>query len=135
MKTTFDTDQALFQILNGSTALNSAISGRVYNGDRKDNSDQEDVTINTITLSQSSLPQKGTSNVNIHVPDSYVRIDGIMQYKANLARLEELTVIVLDELRSATINGFGFVIMKQSRVREEEIQQHYVNLRIEWSIH
>ena len=51
MKTTFDTDSILYNILLNSP-LKNAISGGFYLGeDRPDDSEEEDVVINNIVLS------------------------------------------------------------------------------------
>ena len=73
MKTTFDTDSILYNILLNSP-LKNAISGGFYLGeDRPDDSEEEDVVINSIVLSQDYHPQIGTSNVNIYAPDKKVK--------------------------------------------------------------
>lgn len=134
MKLTFETDTLLYQILKAAPEL-EVISGGVYAGDRPDNSDKEDVSINTITLSQDSVPQTGSSNVNIHVSDLNVQIAGRIQKKANTERLKSIAVIVLDVLRAARVDGLGFRVMNQTTFKEPDLDQHYVNLRIDWSIH
>ena len=76
MKTTFDTDSILFRLLNGSP-LKTEINGGIYCGDdRPENSELEDVCINSIDLTQDYLPQLGTSNVNIYVSDTTKKIAG-----------------------------------------------------------
>lgn len=104
-------------------------------GERPDGSVKEDIVVNTITLTQESLPQLGTSNVNIHVPDMDVKISGIPQKKANRPRLKALTTIVLSVLTSARVAGLKFRVTTQTTIAEPELSQHFVNLRIEWSIH
>lgn len=136
MKQTFDTDDILYGILIQATGLISAITGSVYSGgERPDGSKTEDIVINTITLTQNTLPQLGTSNVNIHVPDMDVKISGKPQKKANKAQLKALTTIVLNTLTSARVLGLKFRVTTQTTIKEPELSEHFVNLRIEWSIH
>lgn len=135
MKQTFDTDEILFGILNGSTAITSAITGGVYNGERPLNSLKEDVVVNTITLSQDSDPQIGTSNVNIHVPDKVVTIAGVQQTIENKARLKTLSVAVLDTIRNAKVKGLTMIVEFQTTIAEPETKQHFSNIRISWNIH
>lgn len=135
MKATFDTNSILFQILKGSIQLNEAISGGVYIDERPDNSEKEDVVVNTIDLTQEYLPQLGSSNVNIHVKDLTVNIQGVQQSKQNIGRLKELTSIVLNVLKEATIEGIAMVVTNQSVLKEREVNQHYTNIRIDWVIH
>ena len=59
MKTAFDTNGILFRLLHGNTSAN----GGVYvEDDRPDNSEKEDIVVNSIDLGQDALPQVGTSN-------------------------------------------------------------------------
>lgn len=135
MKQTFDTDSILYQILNDSPAILSAISGGVYIDERPDGSEAEDIVVNTIDLTQEYAPQLGTSNVNIHVSDIDVQINGIQQKKKNRERLKSLTTIVLDALKSAKIEGLALIVTNQTTIKEPTINQHYVNIRVDWVIH
>jgi hypothetical protein len=135
MKQTFDTDSILYQILNGSPAILSAISGGVYIDERPDGSEAEDIVVNTIDLTQEHAPQLGTSNVNIHVSDIDVQINGIQQKKKDRERLKSLTTIVLDVLKSAKVEGLSLVTAAQTTIKEPTINQHYVNIRVDWVIH
>lgn len=135
MKQTFDTDSILYQILNGSQSIISAISGGVYIDERPDGSESEDIVVNTIDLTQEYAPQLGTSNVNIHVSDIDVQINGIQQKKKNRERLKSITTIVLDALKSNKIEGLTLVVTNQTTIKEPSINQHYVNIRVDWVIH
>lgn len=135
MKNTFDTDSYLFGILKGSETLKTAMTGKVYAGQRSLNSIKEDVTINTIALTQEFLPQLGTSNINVHVADMSVTLDGVKQKMANRDRLNMLSKIVLGAIRESKIAGVGFTIENQTVMQEAEVSQHYVNIRINWFIH
>lgn len=135
MKTTFDTDSILYKILKNAPEVVSAINGGIYKGDRPDDSEKEDITINTIDLTVEDLPQIGTSNVNIHVPDMTVNIGGTMQRKANDERLKQITTLVLDALRSANIPDLELIVTNQVKIREQSINQHFTNIRINWNIH
>jgi hypothetical protein len=133
MLLSFDTDNILFQVLSSSDELKAAISGGIYTTDRPDNSDKEDITVNTITVNGNS-PQRGTSNVNIHVPDLKTNIAGQEQRKENRERLQELSILVMSILEAARVEGLIFWVSNQTTVRETEVNQHYANLRIEWNI-
>lgn len=136
MKTTNDTDKVLFDVLKASAELTGSITGDIFmTGDRPDNSEKEDIVINTITLSQDSEPQKGTSNINIYVPDMDVKIGGLSQKKANRKRLQALTALVLTALRSANIQGLRFWPTNQNNIKEPALSQHFSNIRIDWNIH
>lgn len=134
MKQTFDTDTILYQILN-TPAITSAISGKVYIDERPDSSESEDIVVNTIALTLDNPPQLGSSNVNIHVSDMDVQINGVQQKKKNRERLKLLAAIVVDVLKSAKIEGLALIVSTQTTIKEPSISQHYVNIRVDWVIH
>lgn len=135
MKQTFDTDTIIYGVLKGTAALTSAISGGVYPRQRPLNSGKEDVVINTITLTQDTYPQLGTSNINIHVPDKTVTIDGVQQKVQNGERLKAISALVLEAIRRANVTGLKMIVESQATVQEASINEHYVNIRINWNIH
>lgn len=135
MKQTYDTDTMLFSILKGSVTIMANITGGVYAGQRPDNSVKEDIVVNTITLTQDSVPQLGTSNINIHVADKTVTIAGVQQKVEDRARLKALSNLVLDTIRTARVSGLKIAVEAQSTIPDVSISQHYVNIRITWIIH
>lgn len=135
MKQTYDTDAILYSILKASTEVTGAISGAIYAGQRPDNSKSEDIVVNTITLTQEYEPQLGTSNVNIHVPDIDINAGSVTMKVEDRVKLKTITGHVLTALRAAKIQGLTLTVASQSTIREAEIQQHFVNIRIDWSIH
>ena len=131
MKTLFDTNTILFQMLNGKTSIN----GGVYtDDDRPDDSTGEDIVVNTIDLEQDALPQIGTSNINIYTPDQNMKINGKLQLSANRKRLKALTDEVLAIVRKANIHGLKATPGNISIMSETAIKQHFVNIRIDWNI-
>ena len=135
MKQIFDTDTILFQTLKNDSAIASQLTGGVYIRQRPDNSVKEDIVVNTIALSQEYAPQIGTSNINIHVADKLVNIGGAQQKVPDLSRLKLLSGLVLDKIRTVVIQGLTMTIEPQNLIKEDEINQHYVNIRINWNIH
>jgi len=134
MRTTFDTDAILFSLLRESP-VNTAISGGIYVGDdRPDDSEKEDIVVNSIDLTQDYLPQIGTSNVNIFVPDKKVKIGGKQQLQANRTRLKELSAMAIETLRGANITGLKLILGSQTVLEEPSVKQHFVNIRIDWNI-
>jgi hypothetical protein len=133
MITSFDTDDILFQVLNGSDELKAAIAGGIYTDDRPLNSEKEDITVNTITVT-GNHPQQGTSNVNIHVTDLKLKIRGQEQRMANRERLRRITDMVIRVLEAARVEGLIFWVSNQTTIKEPDIDQHYTNLRIEFNI-
>lgn len=134
MKQTFDLDTIIYGLLN-VPSITGFITGDVYVGDdRPDDSVCEDIVVNCIDISQDYLPQVGTSNVNVYVPDKPRRIKGKSQYKACRQRMKSITQKVVTELRKAVVPGLKFTIDAQTVLNESEIKQHYVNIRISWNI-
>jgi hypothetical protein len=134
MITSFDTDDILYKTLASSEELTKEISGGIYSeSERPDNSEDEDITVNTITVNN-NMPQQGTSNVNIYVPDLKLKIEGQEQRKADRERLHQLTNLVISILETAKFEGLIFWIINETVIKEPEIYQHYTNLRIEWNI-
>jgi len=135
MKQTFDTDAILYGILMTSPVKN-AISGNIYVGnDRPDDSQDEDIVVNSIDLTQDHLPQIGTSNVNIYVPDMIVNIGNKQQTKSNRARLKILSEMAIKSLREAIVEGLVFTIDSQTILTETSVKQHFTNIRLSWNIH
>lgn len=131
MKTVFDTDGILFELLNGKTS----IQGGCYVGDeRPENSTDEDIVVNTVDLTQDALPQIGTSNINIYTPDKSKKIKGKMQVSANRTRLKALAKEVLAIVRKANLVGLTITPGNMTIMYEPNVKQHFINIRIDWNI-
>jgi hypothetical protein len=131
MKTAFDTDAILFDLLNGKMS----IKGGVYTGDdRPEDSTDEDVVVNTIDLPQDTLPQIGTSNINIYTADTSKKIKGKVQVSANRTRLKALAKEALAIIRGANITGLKPIPGNMTVMYEPTTKQHFVNIRIDWNI-
>ncbi len=131
LKSPFDTDGILFGLLNGKTS----IKGGVYVGDtRPEDSDNEDIVVNTIDLEADALPQIGTSNINVYVTDTSKNINGKMQVNANRQRLNALTQEVLVIVRNAVLPGMKLIPKGSTIMYEPNTKQHFMNIRIDWNI-
>jgi uncharacterized protein len=130
----FDTDDIMYGVLTGSLELRTALSGDIYVGDRPDDSQKEDITVNTLAIPYGSI-QEAVSNVNIHVPDRKQRVKGKEQFKINRERLRFLTEIAIRVIENASVPNLLFWVGDQATIQERGINQHYVNLRIRWNIH
>jgi len=135
MKTSFDLNAILFKCLNTNSAFKSALSGGVYSSERPDNSEKEDAVVNTITVTREYSPQRGRSNVNIFVPDLRVSIEGVEQRKPNEARLKALSDLAISAIETERKEGISLYIANMGVINEPEIDQHFVNLRIDWIIY
>ena len=138
MKTcsSIDTDDILYKLIQAAVASGEVkISGGVFvQGERPDNSEAEDIVINTITVTHEK-PQTGTSNVNIYASDKMVKIRGKEQRKADRERLRTIGDALADYLDAQNVADLEYWIESDITIKEIEVKQHYRNLRISWNIH
>lgn len=131
-----DTDDILFKIVSEAvTSGNVVINGGVFTqGERPDDSEAEDIVINTITVTHDK-PQTGTSNVNIYAKDLKLRIKGKEQRKADRERLRTIGDALVAYLDAQNIADLEYWIESDIVIKELEVNQHYRNIRISWNIH
>lgn len=131
-----DTDDILYKIVAQAVSTGVVkISGIVCTqGERPDDSETEDIVINTITVTHDK-PQTGTSNVNIYASDLKVKIRGKEQRKANRERLREIGDALVSYLDAQNIADLEYWIESDIVLQEQQVNQHYRNLRISWNIH
>lgn len=131
-----DTDDILFKIVSEAvTSGKVVINGGVFTqGERPDDSEAEDIVINTITVTHDK-PQTGTSNVNIYAKDLKLRIKGKEQRKADRERLRTIGDALVAYLDAQNIADLEYWIERDIVIKELEVNQHYRNIRISWNIH
>ena len=131
-----DTDDILFKIVSEAvTSGKVVINGGVFTqGERPDDSEAEDIVINTITVTHDK-PQTGTSNVNIYAKDLKLRIKGKEQRKADRERLRTIGDALVAYLDAQDIADLEYWIESDIVIKELEVNQHYRNIRISWNIH
>lgn len=131
-----DTDDILFKIVSEAvTSGKVVINGGVFTqGERPDDSEAEDIVINTITVTHDK-PQTGTSNVNIYAKDLKLRIKGKEQRKADRERLRTIGDALVAYLDAQNITDLEYWIESDIVIKELEVNQHYRNIRIGWNIH
>ena len=131
-----DTDDILFKIVSEAvTSGKVVINGGVFTqGERPDDSEAEDIVINTITVTHDK-PQTGTSNVNIYAKDFKLRIKGKEQRKADRERLRTIGDALVAYLDAQNIADLEYWIESDIVIKELEVNQHYRNIRISWNIH
>ena len=131
-----DTDDILFKIVSEAvTSGKVVINGGVFTqGERPDDSEAEDIVINTITVTHDK-PQTGTSNVNIYAKDLKLRIKGKEQRKADRDRLRTIGNALVAYLDAQNIADLEYWIESDIVIKELEVNQHYRNIRISWNIH
>ena len=131
-----DTDDIRFKIVSEAvTSGKVVINGGVFTqGERPDDSEAEDIVINTITVTHDK-PQTGTSNVNIYAKDLKLRIKGKEQRKADRERLRTIGDALVAYLDAQNIADLEYWIESDIVIKELEVNQHYRNIRISWNIH
>jgi hypothetical protein len=131
-----DTDDILFKIVSEAvTSGKVVINGGVFTqGERPDDSEADDIVINTITVTHDK-PQTGTSNVNIYAKDLKLRIKGKEQRKADRERLRTIGNALVAYLDAQNIADLEYWIESDIVIKELEVNQHYRNIRISWNIH
>ena len=131
-----DTDDILFKIVSEAvTSGKVVINGGVFTqGERPDDSEAEDIVINTITVTHDK-PQTGTSNVNIYAKDLKLRIKGKEQRKADRERLRTIGDALVAYLDAQNIADLEYWIESDIVIKELEVNQQYRNIRISWNIH
>lgn len=135
MNQVFDTNETIYKALKASTLLTSELKGDIYVMQRPDNSEVEDIVVNTIALTQEYFPQIGTSNINIHVPDQTVTISDKQQKMPDNMRLKLLAGLVLNAIRGTRLETAKMVVENQTTIKEPDNNTHFVNIRINWIIH
>lgn len=122
----FDANDMIFEAINVAEVKNS-IKGKLYKDSRPINSLNEDIVVNTITITTVFKPQLATSNINVYVPD----IEGIK----NSRRLKEISRVVRKVFEEHQFIGKSVYISDLGIIQEENKKEHYVNLRIQWRIY
>lgn len=134
-KTTFDQVKTLYKVLSESDTLVGELTGAIHIQQRPDNSELEDVVVNSITALPGSI-ELGIANVNVHVPDIEQESDGFIYKVPDLNRLEELTNIVYPLIERTMIGTIGFFYVSlQTLIKSEITKQHYVNFRVNFRWH
>lgn len=123
----FDANDMIFEAINVEEVKNS-IKGKLYKDSRPINSLNEDIVVNTITITTVFKPQLATSNINIYVPDLELGIK-------NSRRLKEISRVVRKVFEEHQFIGKSVYISDLGIIQEQNEKEHYVNLRIQWRIY
>jgi hypothetical protein len=129
--TAFELMNEVWKVLNGS-ALKTEITGKIYKRrpvNRAGNT-KEDVSINS--LSAPNLQHQETVlNVNIHLPNLKIDVDGQQdQTQPNYKRADVLYKLAEQALDNYNANGWYIRVDSHNIFPEDEIKEHYINIRI-----
>lgn len=131
MRTNIEAIDIVWQTLNNSL-LKSAIDGKIYKSSRPTNSKMEDVVINSLPIT-SGTPQLCIVNVNIYTRNLQLKINGTPDNSMpDNQRLNELTAIAFDVLNHVSGGDYFFYVEQQAIIKEEQLLQHYSNIRVEF---
>lgn len=135
--TTQEAETILWQILNGSSELKSMISGNIYKeGFRPTNSGLEDISINTINLTQDN-PQIGLHNINIYTQAIKKEIACFQEEIPDSVKLrsfaEKVKTVIDLALKDVKYKDFAFRIQVQQTFENEGAspKEFYQNMRVQ----
>ena len=132
MTTTLDIVDTLFARLDAS-ALKTAINGNICKHRRDPNSTSEDVVINSLPVNNEQL-SRAVANVNVHVPDIEVTVNGQQDKQPNHPRLKQLAGIAVTALNDVWETNKNYTVQQQTLIRDADAGDHYINIRIEFNI-
>jgi hypothetical protein len=131
MISTLEIIDVLYELIKVSD-LKTAVNGGLYkNNYRPLNSRTEDIVINCLPTSGTQL-QTASANVNIYVPDIKFRAAGNDQCQSDFTRLKTLASLAIALLEEVSMPGYHIKIVSQDMFKEAEIEQHFINIRIEF---
>lgn len=129
--TTFDVVDIVYARLKNGV-LAAAINGGVYKEQRPVNSQKEDVVVNSLPINNLDM-QTGVVNVNIHVPNLNVVVNGTTDpEQPNWARLKPLAALGVIDLTDVWAEDYNFNIQQQVFIKDDEYKDHYINIRLDF---
>ncbi len=125
MKSSFRVLDALYGLVNVS-AVKNVITGKVFSISVPDGDQKENVSIRTLTNSNTYL-QEGYVNLNIHVKE-------ISSGRPNLKRFRELIDIIIPLVKDVRVDTFSFEIEDDKGVFKDQNQDsmYFYNLKIKF---
>ncbi len=132
MKSTSDQEQILYSLIKNS-ALDVALNGGIYIGERPLSSSTEDVVITAMLTGDGTL-QEGVCNVNIYIKKLSTSINAVNQLIKDTKRISEVLPIALNLLKEGAGTYYSFWVSKQAEYDEPEINQTRLNFRVEFRL-
>lgn len=128
MRTNIEVIDLIYQILK---PLEEGLSGGIYKIQRPANSNKEDIVINSLILASGDI-QKGTFNINIHVPDLLIRFKNQTQNQPDLKRLKELNKLVKSKIDEIYNKDYNLFVLWENTLKDIDAKNHYINIRIQF---
>lgn len=126
---------SLYRYLKDSELMTGALkpNGDLYKYRRPLNSKSEDVVINSLPFDTEAL-QQGTLNVNIHVPNLTLELDGAVDdTQPNTERLGELADIAMELLKDVwSYDGHHYFSAQQENLIQDTNSSCYINIRVDF---
>mgnify|MGYP000160776335 CR=1 FL=1 len=131
MKSTLDLVDIVWQKLQAG-ALKAAISGDIHKHRRPANSQLEDVVINSLPISSQQM-QEAIVNVNIHVPNISIAVNGAVDNtQPDHERLKTLVPLAVADLSDTWGDDYNFDVQQQVLIEDREAKDFYINIRLEF---
>lgn len=128
MRTNIEVIDLIYQILK---PLEEGLSGGIYKIQRPANSNKEDIVINSLILASGDI-QKGTFNINIHVPDLLIKLENQVQNQPDLKRLKELNKLVKSKIDEIYNEDYNLFVIWENTLKDIDAKNHYINIRIQF---
>ncbi|CVK17257.1 hypothetical protein Ga0061079_1344 [Apibacter mensalis] len=128
MRTNIEVIDLIYQILK---PLEEGLSGGIYKIQRPANSNKEDIVINSLILASGDI-QKGTFNINIHVPDLLIKFKNQTQNQPDLKRLKELNKLVKSKIDEIYNEDYNLFVLWENTLKDIDAKNHYINIRIQF---
>lgn len=126
-KTVLDGKQWILDLLL-KAGIDQQINGKIYKDKRPVESSDEDIVINSLTMTNGYM-QNGVFNVNCYVPMLSMSNNGITQYVKNEQRLKEIADLVYLVLNDVWKDKFNLDVVYHQDFEEENY--NYMNFRVE----
>ncbi len=129
MRTTFDIDNILYQVLSNNAGLTATITGSVYKRNRPVSSTEEDIVIGSLPVPNNQL-QRTVANVNIHVPLLEIATENGQDTQPDTVRAEQLTdmvVLIVDDIVGP---DYYYDVQQQNVFFDSITNDYYSNIRV-----
>lgn len=129
MRSSIDAVDLVFTDLD-SSPVKAAISGKILKYNRTTDSNLEDIIINSLPVTNQKI-QRGLINVNIHVPNLVLKIDGKEDRSTpNVPRLRTLSRLVLDLFQERWGASKDYLLEVERENIFPDGSNHFSNIRI-----
>ncbi len=129
MRTTFDIDNILYQVLSNNAGLAATITGSVYKRNRPVSSTEEDIVIGSLPVTNDQL-QRTVANVNIHVPLLEIATENGQDTQPDTVRLKELTDMVILIVNDIVGPDYYYDVQQQNVFFDSITNDYYSNIRV-----